>query len=374
MENRPLSRLIARRPLLPLSSRPRKGVRVIPDEMTYIAMKGAGGPEVLALAKGPVPRPGAGEALIRVAAAGVNRPDIAQRNGRYAPPAGASPILGLEISGRVVSLGERTRGLKSGDEVIALLSGGGYAEFCLAPAAQCLPLPRRLSLIEAAALPEALFTAWTNLFERGRLKAGERVLIHGGSSGVGTIAIQLARAFGARVFTTAGSEEKCEACVKLGAEAAINYKTSDFVEKVRELTAGKGVDVILDMVGGDYLRRNVESLAVDGRLLQIAFQKDSEVVFNFLPLLTKRLSLSGSTLRSRSVAEKGEIGRALKQKVWPLIEAGRVKPVVFKVFPLAEAAQAHRLMEAGGHIGKIVLAVAAESDPSARPQEPRLGA
>ncbi len=329
---------------------------MIPGEMTYIEAQGAGGPEVLAPKRGPVPRPGAGEVLIRVTGAGVNRPDLAQRSGRYPPPAGASPVLGLEVSGRVASLGEGACGFKSGEEVIALLAGGGYAEFCLAPAPQCLPLPPGLSLVEGAALPEALFTAWTNLFEHGHAKAGESVLVHGGSGGIGTIAIQLLRAFGARVFTTAGSEEKCEACLKLGAEAAINYKTHDFVEKLREITAGKGVDLILDMVGGDYLRRNVEILAEDGRLLQIAFQKDSEIRFNFLPLLTKRLTLRGSTLRSRSVAEKGEIAKALKKKVWPQIEAGKVKPVIFKTFPLAEAASAHRVMEAGGHIGKILLA------------------
>ncbi len=372
MEIAPPFRLVAR----PLFCRYRraltKGVCVIPGEMTYVEAKGAGGPEVLALAKGPVPRPGAGEVLIEVAAAGVNRPDLAQRSGRYAPPPGASPILGLEVSGRVAALGERVRGLKLNAEVIALLSGGGYAEFSLAPAPQCLPLPRGLPLMEAAALPEALFTAWTNLCERGRLKGGEKALIHGGSSGIGTMAIQLARALGARVFTTAGSDEKCEACKNLGAEAAINYRTSDFAETLRELTQGKGVDVILDMVGGDYLRKNVDSLATDGRLLQIAFQRDSEVLFNFLPLLTKRLTLSGSTLRSRSVAEKGEIARALKHKVWPLIEAEKIKPVVYKVFPISEAAAAHRLMEAGEHIGKIILSV--KSAPAAPLQDEKLGA
>ena len=331
---------------------------MIPSEMRYVEARGSGGPEVLVPAKGPVPKPGAGELLVKVAAAGVNRPDVAQRLGRYPPPPGASPILGLEIAGTVAALGPEIDGWKEGDAVCALVAGGGYAEYCAAPAPQCLPLPKGLTPVEAAAIPETFFTVWTNVFERGRLKAGESLLAHGGSSGIGSTAIQLAKAFGARVFVTAGSEEKCEFCLKLGADAAINYRVRDFVAAVRQLTEGKGVDLILDMVGGSYLPKNIEALATEGRLVQIAFLEDSVVRLDFLPMMVKRLTLTGSTLRPRSVAEKGAIAAALKEKVWPLIEEGKVKPSIFKTFPLEEAAAAHRLMEAGDHMGKIVLTVA----------------
>lgn len=325
--------------------------------MRRIAAKGAGGPEVLAVEEGPLPTPGAGEVLVKVAYAGVNRPDVMQRRGLYPPPPGASPILGLEIAGRVVALGADVAGFREGQDVCALVAGGGYAEYCAAPALQCLPVPQGLSLCEAAALPETFFTVWTNVFERGRLQAGETFLVHGGTSGIGTSAIQLAHAFGARVFATAGSAEKCAFCMTLGAAAAINYRSEDFVEVARRLTDGKGVDLILDMVGGAYFQRNLRALAVEGRLVQIAFQEGSKTSCDLTPIMVKRLTVTGSTLRPRSIAEKGAIAAALREKVWPLIEAGRVKPVIHKVFPLAEAAAAHALMESSAHIGKIMLAV-----------------
>jgi NADPH2:quinone reductase len=330
---------------------------VVASEMRRIAAQGAGGPEVLAVERGPVPMPGAGEVLIKVAYAGVNRPDVMQRRGLYPPPPGASPILGLEIAGQVAALGADVAGLGEGEAVCALVAGGGYAEYCTAPALQCLPVPKGLTLVEAAALPETFFTVWTNVFDRGRLQAGETFLVHGGTSGIGTTAIQLAHAFGARVLATAGSAEKCAFCKKLGAEAAINYRSEDFVEVARRLTGGKGIDLILDMVGGAYFQRNLRALAVEGRLVQIAFQDGSEVSCNLTPILLKRLTVTGSTLRPRSVAEKGMIAAALRERVWPLLEAGRIKPVIHKVFPLAEAAAAHALMESSAHIGKIMLAV-----------------
>jgi putative PIG3 family NAD(P)H quinone oxidoreductase len=330
--------------------------------MRMIAARGAGGPEVLEVARGPVPRPGAGEVLIKVAYAGVNRPDVMQRRGLYPPPPGASPIIGLEIAGQIAAQGAGVTGFREGEGVCALVAGGGYAEYCAAPAPQCLPVPQGLTLAEAAALPETFFTVWTNVFDRGRLEPGEAFLVHGGTSGIGTTAVQLAHAFGARVFTTAGSDEKCAFCKRLGAEAAINYRNEDFVEIARRLTGGRGVDVILDMVGGSYVPRNLRALAVEGRLVQIAFQDGSKIDCDLLPIMVKRLTVTGSTLRPRSVAEKGAIAAALKEKVWPLLEAGRVKPVIHKVFPLAEAAAAHRLMEGGTHIGKIVLAVAPADD------------
>ncbi|HJU20772.1 MAG TPA: NAD(P)H-quinone oxidoreductase [Stellaceae bacterium] len=326
--------------------------------MRRVAAQGAGGPEVLQVEQGPVPQPGAGEVLIKVAYAGVNRPDVMQRRGLYPPPPGASPIPGLEIAGEIAALGAGVADLREGEQVCALVAGGGYAEYCTAPAPQCLPVPKGLTLAEAAALPETFFTVWTNVFERGRLKAGETFLVHGGASGIGTTAIQLAHAFGARVLATAGSDEKCAFCKKLGAETAINYRSEDFVEVARRSTGGKGVDVILDMVGGSYWQRNLRTLAVEGRLVQIAFQEGSEIRCNLMPIMVKRLTVTGSTLRPRSVVEKGAIAAALRERVWPLIEAGRVKPVIHKIFPLAEAAAAHRLMEESGHIGKIVLAVA----------------
>lgn len=305
----------------------------------------------------PRPVPGPGDVLIRVAAAGVNRPDVMQRSGKYPPPPGASDIPGLEVAGIVEGVGREVSGWQAGDRVCALVSGGGYAEYCVAPAPQCLPTPAGMTFVGAAALPETFFTVWTNVFERGRLIAGESALIHGGSSGIGTTAIQLARAFGARVFATAGSAEKCAACERLGAERAINYREADFVAAVRNLTAGLGVDVILDMVGGDYVARNLDALAVDGRLVQIAMMAGAKAQISLVPVLQRRLTLTGSTLRPRSVAEKGAIARALREHVWPLLEAGEVAPVVFRTFPLRDAAAAHRLMESSEHIGKLVLEV-----------------
>lgn len=325
----------------------------IPETMTAIEIVEPGAPEVLKPGRRPVPAPGPGEVLVKVAAAGVNRPDVLQRMGGYPPPPGASDIPGLEIAGEVVAAGADVGGLEIGDSVCALVSGGGYAEYCTAPAPQCLPVPAGFSMVEAAAVPETYFTVWTNLFDRGRLSAGETALIHGGSSGIGTTAIQLARAFGARVFATAGSAEKCERCVALGAERAINYREEDFVAVVKELTGG--VDLILDMVGGDYIPRNVQALAVEGRLVQIAFLDRSKIEFDFLPMMIKRLTLTGSTLRPRSVAQKASIAESLRAKVWPLLESRTVAPIVHQTFPLAEAAAAHRLMESSRHVGKIML-------------------
>ena len=325
-----------------------------PKTMTAIEIQAPGGPEALVPAERPVPAPGPGEVLIQVAAAGINRPDVLQRKGGYPPPPGASDIPGLEIAGSVAALGDGAEGLKVGDQVTALVTGGGYAEYCAAPVPQCLPIPEGLSLTEAAALPETFFTVWSNVFDRGRLQAGESFLVHGGSSGIGTTAIQLARALGSRVFATAGSAEKCRACEDLGAERAINYRDEDFVEIVKSAT-GKGADVILDMVGGDYIPRNLKALAPDGRLCFIAFLGGSKITVDFLPLMLKRLTITGSTLRARDVAFKGAIAANLRETVWPLIEAGKLKPVVHQTFPLAQAAEAHRLMESSAHIGKIVL-------------------
>ncbi|MBV9523192.1 MAG: NAD(P)H-quinone oxidoreductase [Alphaproteobacteria bacterium] len=327
----------------------------LPETMTAIEITAPGGPDVLRPATRPMPMPAAGEVLIAVAAAGVNRPDIHQREGNYPPPPGASDIPGLEIAGRIVKLGLGVHHLKHGDEVCALVSGGGYATHCLAPAPQLLPVPRGLDLLAAAALPETFFTVWTNLFERGALKPGESVLIHGGSSGIGTTAIQLAKAFGAKIFTTAGSRDKCKACERLGADVAIEYKREDFAAVIKEKTAGRGVDVILDMVGGDYMQRNINSLAVEGRLVNIAYSKGARVELNLTPIMRNRLTVTGSTLRPRTVEQKGAIAAALRQKVWPLIEAGTVRPQIFRTFPLAEAAAAHRLLESSAHIGKILL-------------------
>jgi putative PIG3 family NAD(P)H quinone oxidoreductase len=305
-----------------------------------------------------VPSVQPGEVLVRVHAAGVNRPDVLQRKGGYNPPPGASPIPGLEIAGEIVAAAPDVKGWKPGDTVCALVAGGGYAEYCTAPAPQCLPVPKGLSMIEAAGLPETYFTVWANVFQRGRLEAGETILIHGGSSGIGTTAIQLAREFGARIFTTVGNAEKAEVCRKLGAERAIDYRNEDFVAVVAELTAGAGVDLILDMVGGPYIERNIAALAVEGRLVQIAFQQASRVEIDFLPMMIKRLTLTGSTLRPRTVAQKAEIAAELRAQVWPLIEAGRVRPLIHRTFPLAEAAAAHALMESSAHIGKIILTCA----------------
>lgn len=327
----------------------------IPQRMTAIEIREPGGPEVLVTANRPVPAPGEGEVLIRVAAAGVNRPDVLQRQGGYPPPPGASDIPGLEIAGHVVTLGPGVEGVAEGDEVTALVTGGGYAEYCAAPAAQCLRVPAGLTLVEAAAMPETFFTVWTNVFDRGGLQRGESLLVHGGSSGIGTTAIQLARAFGARVFATAGSAAKCRACEDLGAERAINYREEDFVEIVKEATGGAGANVILDMVGGDYIVRDIKALAPEGRLCFIAFLGGSEAEVDFLPVMLKRLTITGSTLRARSVAFKAAIARNLRQKVWPLVEKGEVRPILHQTFPLAEAAAAHSLMESSAHIGKIVL-------------------
>ena len=327
----------------------------LPQSMRFIDMAGPGGPEVLRLADGPVPRPGPREVLIRVAAAGVNRPDLLQRAGSYPPPPGASPVLGLEVAGTIAALGGEVADWREGDSVCALVPGGGYAEYCLAPAPHCLPVPRGLSMVEAAGLPETFFTVWSNVFDRGRLQPGESFLVHGGSSGIGTTAIQLAHAFGSRVFATAGSPEKCAVCTELGAERAIDYRREDFTAIVKEATEGRGVDVILDMVGGPYVEKNLRALAIEGRLVQIAFLQGSRVTLDLVHLMMRRQTITGSTLRPRSVADKAAIARALREKVWPLIEAKRVRPVIDRSFPLAEAAEAHRLMQSSAHIGKIIL-------------------
>ncbi|MFZ5792288.1 MAG: NAD(P)H-quinone oxidoreductase [Pseudomonadota bacterium] len=330
----------------------------LPAEMTAIAIRAPGGPEALVPQRRSLPKPAAGELLVKVAAAGVNRPDVLQRQGSYAPPPGTTDIPGLEIAGEVVASGGGPVGpWKIGDKLCALVAGGGYAEYCVAPAPQCLPIPRGLDLVQAAAIPETFFTVWTNLFERARLAPGEVLLVHGGTSGIGTTAIQLAAALGSRVIATAGSPDKCAACRSLGAERAIDYRTEDFVAAVKEATDGKGADVILDMVGGDYFARNLKCLAVEGRIVQIAFLKGNKVELDLGALMVKRQTVTGSTLRPRSVAEKGAIAKALKDRVWPLIEAGRVQPIIYKTFPLAEASAAHRLMETSTHIGKIVLTV-----------------
>ncbi len=333
---------------------------VTPKTMTHVALSGHGGPEVMQLAIGPCPQPAAGEVLIRVFAAGVNRPDIAQRAGRYPPPPGASPLLGLEVAGEVVACGSGVRTLGVGERVCGLANGGGYAEYCAVPETQCLPWPRGYDAVRAAALPETYFTVWANLFQAGALSAGKSALVHGGTSGIGVTAIQLAKAFGATVYATAGSDEKCAACQRLGADAAINHRTQDFAAEIRRLTGGRGVDVILDMVGGGYFNRNVASLARDGRLVIIAFLLGAKVAeCDLTPIMVKRLVVTGSTLRPRTAAEKAAIAAELRERVWPLLDSGRCAPVIHAVFPLADVAGAHRLIESGTHIGKIVLEVAA---------------
>jgi len=327
----------------------------IPETMRYIHLDGFGGPEVLKPATMQVPSPGKGELLIKVAAAGVNRPDVAQRLGQYNPPPGASPVPGLEVAGEVAAKGSGTSRFQIGDQVCALVAGGGYAEYCVAPELQTLPIPPGLSVLEAAGVPETYFTVWTNVFDRGHLAAGETLLIHGGSSGIGTTAIQLASAFGATVYVTAGSAEKCEACLNLGASHAINYRNEDFVEITKSLTDGKGVDLILDMVGGDYVDRNLDALAIEGRLVQIAFLGGAKIEANFLKLMLKRLTWTGSTLRPRSIAQKAEIAHKLEAKVWPLMASGKLKPIIHQTFPLKDAAAAHAAMEASDHIGKLIL-------------------
>jgi putative PIG3 family NAD(P)H quinone oxidoreductase len=327
--------------------------------MKVIEISEFGGPEVLRVAERPDPRPGAGDVLIQVAAAGVNRPDVVQRYGKYPPPPGASDIPGLEVSGVVAEVGDGVERWRAGDRVCALLAGGGYAERAVAPQEQCLPIPEGLTAIEAAAVPETFFTVWTNVFERGRLQAGEWILIHGGSSGIGTTAIQLASARGARVIVTARTDEKCEACRALGADLAVNYLAADWVAEALQATDGRGVNVVLDMVGGDYTARNLKALATEGRLVQIAFLKSSTISIDLSAVMRRRLWITGSTLRPRTPAEKGAIAAAVEAHVWPLLASRRVRPLVAAVYPLARAADAHALMESSTHIGKIVLDVGA---------------
>lgn len=328
----------------------------LPIRMTAVGIKSPGGPDVLGPEERPVPQPGDGEILVKVLAAGVNRPDVMQRMGLYPPPPGAPDIPGLEIAGEVAALGPNAKRWKIGDKIMALVVGGGYAEYCLAHESHALPIDG-LSMVEAAAVPETFFTVWHNVFERGALKSAETLLVHGGTSGIGTTAIMLGKAFGARVIVTAGSDEKCEACRKLGANVAINYNTKDFVAETKTATGDKGADVILDMVGGSYIERNYEAAAVEGRIVQIAFQGGPKAEVNFIRLMLKRLHHTGSTLRARAVADKGAICTALERQVLPLIKSGKVKPLIYKTFPLAEANKAHALMESSAHIGKIVLTV-----------------
>lgn len=327
----------------------------IPQSMNYIQIEKHGDPEVLKLHSMPVPEPGPGEVLIKVAAAGVNRPDMMQRKGLYPPPPGATDVPGLEVSGTVVSVGQNVSEPTINSEVCALVTCGGYAEYCLAAASICLPVPEKISLVNAAGIPETFFTVWTNVFERGQLKARESLLVHGGSSGIGTTAIQLGKAFGATVYTTAGTSEKCEFCEDLGADVSINYREQDFSEEIKRLTEGKGVNVILDMVGGPYFPKNIRLLADEGRLVQIALMQGSKAEVDFRSLLLKRVTLTGSTLRPRSVEEKTKIAQALQKNVWPLLESGAVRPIIHQTFPLKHASEAHRLMESSTHIGKILL-------------------
>ncbi len=331
----------------------------LPREMTVIGLDGFGGPEVLKPARRPVPAPGHDDVLIKVAFAGVNRPDVMQRTGGYPPPPGAPDYPGLEVAGIVAAKGAGVHQYAVGDRVMALVAGGGYAEYCVAPEGQCLPVPASLEMLHAAAVPETYFTVWTNMFERGRLQGGESVLIHGGSSGIGTTAIQLAKAFGARVFVTAGSADKCAACESLGAERAINYREEDFAEVIAEATGGQGVNLVIDMVGGaDYFARNIKSLTVEGRLVQIAVQQGPKVELNLLQVMQKRLHISGSTLRPRPVADKALIAKALEDHVLPMLADGRALPVIDSIFPLEKASDAHALMDASTHVGKIMLQVA----------------
>ncbi len=330
---------------------------VPPASMLAVEIREPGGPDVLVPGQRPVPVAARGEVLIAVEAAGVNRPDVLQRLGNYRPPPGASDVPGLEVAGRVAALGDEVTGLRVGDAVCALLAGGGYAEFATAPAGQCLPVPRGLSMVEAAVLPECTFTVWTNVFDRGRLTAGEVLLVHGGSSGIGTTAIQMAVAAGARVAVTAGSGAKCTACLRLGAELAVNYREEDFVDAIRAFTGGRGADIILDMVGGDYTPRNLEALAPEGRLIQIAFLRGRQVEIDLSRVMQQRLTITGSTLRPRPVAAKAAIAESVRARVWPHLEGGAWRPVVQATFPLAAAADAHRALEEGAHVGKFALLV-----------------
>ena len=329
----------------------------IPATMRHIAVPTAGPPDVMTMAEGPVPAPRAGEVLVEVAYAGVNRPDCAQRAGTYPPPPDASPILGLEVAGRIVACGAAVKDWQRGDEVCALAPGGGYPQYCVAPAAWCLPIPRGLSLEQAASLPETYFTVWNNVFDRARLVKGELFLVHGGTSGIGLTAIQLAKAFGATVFTTAGSAEKVAFCRSMGADHAIDYHTQDFEAEIARITKKRGIDVILDMVGGDYIEKNLKSLALEGRLVQIAFMKNSRVECDWRRIMLKRLTVTGSTMRASPFERKAELARELRSDVWPLFERGALKTVIHATFRLAEAAKAHALMESSQHIGKIMLAV-----------------
>ena len=330
-------------------------IDLVMETMIAIEIREPGGPEVLVPVERPTPALGADDVLIKVIAAGVNRPDVAQRLGRYPPPPGASDIPGLEVSGAVTAIGDRVDSFRIGDQVCALLAGGGYAEYAVAPAVQCLPIPRGVDPVHAAGIPETTFTVWTNVFDRGRLKIGESILVHGGSSGIGTTAIQVARSYGARVLTTAGSAEKCAALVALGAERAINYKTEDFVAVAKEMTGGEGVDVILDIIGAAYLQRNLDALALEGRLVHIGQQGGAKTEINLGPVLRRRLTITGSTLRARSVEEKGAIAKQVQANVWPLFESDAMKVIVHKTFPLNQASEAHRVMEASEHIGKLIL-------------------
>jgi NADPH2:quinone reductase len=325
--------------------------------MQVVEIAAPGGPEQLKVAMRPVPQPAAGEVLVRVAAAGVNRPDVMQRQGRYPPPPGASDLPGMEVAGEIVELGPGVSGLALGDQITALLPGGGYAAYAVAAAPLCMQVPAGLTMVEAAAIPETYLTVWTNLFERGGCKSGDTVLIHGGTSGIGTTAIQLAAAWGARVFATAGSPQKARFCEKLGAERGIEYRTEDFVAVIRAATAGYGIDITLDMVAGSYVQRNLDVAAVEGRVVTISMLGGSRAEINMNSVLPKRLTLTGSTLRSRTVAQKAAVADAVRRNVWPLLAAGRVKPVIHQTFPLAQASEAHRLMESSSHIGKIVLTV-----------------
>jgi len=330
----------------------------VPTTMRYVAARAPGAPEVLEIATTAVPEPRPHEVLIRVEAAGVNRPDLMQREGRYPPPADASPIIGLEVAGEVVVAGAEVVNWRPGDRVTALTNGGGYAEYCVAPAVQCLAWPTGFDALKAAALPETYFTVWANLFQHGRLARGESVLVHGGTSGIGVTAIQLAREFGARVYATAGSDDKCTACLALGADGAINYRAADFADRLMDLTSGAGVNVVLDIVGAPYFERNLRCLAMDGRLVQVATMLGAKVErFDLLKVMQRRLVITGSTMRPRPTGEKGAIAQALKERVWPVLNAGRCGPLIYATFPLAEAAAAHRLMESSAHVGKIMLKV-----------------
>lgn len=327
----------------------------IPETMTCIEIVEPGGPGVLQTTERPVPGPGDDEVLIKVQAAGINRPDCIQRQGHYAPPPGITDIPGLEVAGEIVSHGKNVKQWKTGDQVCALVAGGGYAEYVSAPAVQCLPIPEGLDMTGAAALPETFFTVWTNVFERAALKPGETLLVHGGSSGIGTTAIQMASRLGSKVITTAGNDDKCRVCQELGADRAVNYKDEDFVDAAKDFTGGDGVNVVLDMVGGDYLPRNIKAMAPDGRHVSIAFLSGSKAEINFMPVMLKRLTMTGSTLRPQPIERKGEIAKALEETVWPLIAKGEIAPVIHTTFPLQDAAKAHELMETSQHIGKIVL-------------------